>query len=130
MSDEIGGYRKVSALTLASMGTDHVVRGGPGPLFGAGWAAACEHWSKKLLAESSPCEAEERELTLADLERQLKQAEFEKQAYTDALRYRWLRGMIFDDRIIVASDRMLHGDKLDAAIDAAMSAPTDTEESK
>ena len=75
-------------------------------------------------------EAEQREPTLADLERQLKQAEFEKQAYTDALRYRWLRGMIFDDRIIVASDRMLHGDKLDAAIDAAMSAQSDTGESK
>ena len=38
----------------------------------------------------------------------------------DAERYRWLRGMIYDDRIIVAADRMLHGEALDAAVDAAM----------
>lgn len=41
----------VSRALLLSMGTDHVVRGGPGPLFDAGWAAACETWSKKLLNE-------------------------------------------------------------------------------
>lgn len=40
----------------------------------------------------------------------------------DAARYRWLRQMIYDDRIIVAADRMLHGDALDAAIDAARAA--------
>jgi hypothetical protein len=38
----------------------------------------------------------------------------------DAARYRWLRGMIYDDRIIVAPDSMLCGPALDAAIDAAM----------
>lgn len=38
----------------------------------------------------------------------------------DAERYRWLRGMIYDDQIIVAADRMLHGEALDAAVDAAM----------
>ena len=38
----------------------------------------------------------------------------------DAERYRWLRQMVFDDRIIIAPDRMLYGDELDAAIDAAM----------
>lgn len=38
----------------------------------------------------------------------------------DAERYRWLWSMIFDDSIIVARDRMLHGDELDTAIDAAM----------
>lgn len=38
----------------------------------------------------------------------------------DAERYRWLRGMIYDDRVIVEADRMLHGEALDAAIDAAM----------
>ena len=38
----------------------------------------------------------------------------------DADRYRWLRDMIYDDRIIVAADRMLHGEALDAAVDAAM----------
>ena len=37
----------------------------------------------------------------------------------DADRYRWLRQMIYDERIIIGSDRMLHGEKLDAAIDAA-----------
>ena len=38
----------------------------------------------------------------------------------DAERYRWLRGMIYDDRIIVSADTMLYGEALDAAIDAAM----------
>ena len=41
----------------------------------------------------------------------------------DAMRYRWLRQMIYDDRIIVAPDRMLHGPELDAAIDAMQAAP-------
>ena len=36
-----------------------------------------------------------------------------------AARYDWLRSMIYDDRIIVSPDRMLSGDALDAAIDAA-----------
>ena len=31
----------------------------------------------------------------------------------DADRYRWLRDMIYDDRIIVAADRMLNGEALD-----------------
>jgi predicted RNase H-like nuclease (RuvC/YqgF family) len=39
----------------------------------------------------------------------------------DAERYRWLRGMIYDDRIMVENDRMLHGKELDKAIDKAMS---------
>ena len=43
-------------------------------------------------------------------------------ARQDVERYRWLRQMIFDDSIIVAPDRMLHGDALDAAIDAAIRA--------
>lgn len=38
----------------------------------------------------------------------------------DAERYRWLRQMIYDDRIIVDPDRMLSGVALDAAIDTAM----------
>ena len=38
----------------------------------------------------------------------------------DADRYRWLRDMIYDDRIIVAADRMLHGEALDVAVDAAL----------
>lgn len=38
----------------------------------------------------------------------------------DAERYRWLRQMVYDETIMVAPDRMLHGDELDAAIDAAM----------
>lgn len=37
----------------------------------------------------------------------------------DVLRYRWIRQMIFDDRIIVEPDRMLHGEALDKAIDHA-----------
>lgn len=37
----------------------------------------------------------------------------------DAERYRWLRQMIYDDRIIVAADQMLAGDSLDLAIDTA-----------
>lgn len=36
-----------------------------------------------------------------------------------AARYNWLRSMVYDDRIIVSPDRMLSGDALDAAIDAA-----------
>ena len=46
-------------LLILSMGTDHVIRGGPGPLFAAGWAEACEHWSRKLIGamdESQPPE--------------------------------------------------------------------------
>lgn len=42
----------------------------------------------------------------------------------DAQRYRWLRRMIFDDRIIKGggdgSATMLYGEKLDAAIDALL----------
>lgn len=38
----------------------------------------------------------------------------------DADRYRWLRDMIYDDRIIVAADRMLNGEALDVAVDAAL----------
>ena len=38
----------------------------------------------------------------------------------DAYRYRWLRDMIYDDRIIVAADRMLNGEALDVAVDAAL----------
>jgi hypothetical protein len=41
----------------------------------------------------------------------------------DAERYRWLRQMIFDDRIIVSAARMLHGDLLDEAVDAAREEP-------
>lgn len=36
---------------ITSMGTDHIVRGSPGPLYNAGWAGACQYWSAKLLAE-------------------------------------------------------------------------------
>jgi len=46
-------------------------------------------------------------------------------AREDAERYRWLRQMIYDERIITAQDNqaaMLCGDKLDAAIDAAREA--------
>ena len=41
----------------------------------------------------------------------------------DAARYRWLRAMIYDDRIIVAPDRMLNGYALDEAIDDALENP-------
>ena len=46
------GAIPVSRALLLSMATDHVVRGGPGPLYNVGWAAACEHWSKKLLTNT------------------------------------------------------------------------------
>jgi len=42
-----------------------------------------------------------------------------ERAEANAARYEWLRQMIFDDRIIVQPDRMLHGAELDAAIDNA-----------
>ena len=42
----------------------------------------------------------------------------------DAKRYRWLRDMIYDDRIIVAADRMLNGEALDVAVDAALQEQT------
>lgn len=48
----------------------------------------------------------------------------------DARRYRWLRNMIYDDRIIVAADRMLHGEALDAAIDAAGLAVVEKEDGR
>lgn len=38
----------------------------------------------------------------------------------DAERYRWLRGMLYDDQIIAATGRVLHSETLDASIDAAM----------
>ncbi len=38
-----------------------------------------------------------------------------------AARYDFLRSMVYDDRIIVSPDRMLSGDALDTAIDAARS---------
>ena len=38
----------------------------------------------------------------------------------DAKRYRWLRDMIYDDRVIVSADRMLNGEALDVAVDAAL----------
>ena len=63
---------------------------------------------------------------LDELERQLAEAERRfALAQQDVERYRWLRQMIFDDSIIVAPDRMLHGDALDAAIDAAIRALPD-----
>lgn len=34
---------------IEKMAVDYVVSGGPGPLYGAGWAAACEYWGKRLL---------------------------------------------------------------------------------
>lgn len=46
-------------------------------------------------------------------------------AREDAERYRWLRQMIYDERIITAPDNqaaMLYGDKLDAAVDSAREA--------
>lgn len=30
------------------MKVDHVVSGSPGPLYGAGWAAACKFWADEL----------------------------------------------------------------------------------
>lgn len=30
------------------MAADHVISGSPGPLFNAGWAAACQSWAKRL----------------------------------------------------------------------------------
>lgn len=35
---------------IERMAEDHVLSGGPGPLFNAGWQAACNYWAKRLRA--------------------------------------------------------------------------------
>jgi hypothetical protein len=60
------------------------------------------------------------EVLMTRMQRGLADAQVENAALReDAERYRWLRQMVFDDRIIPSPDRMLHGEELDSAIDAA-----------
>ena len=45
------GWVRMPVSLLSKMADDHIISGGPGPLYAAGWAAACQHWAMKLLAE-------------------------------------------------------------------------------
>lgn len=39
----------ISLLNLQKMKADRITGGSPGPLYGAGWAAACQHWADVFL---------------------------------------------------------------------------------
>lgn len=39
---------------IENMLNDHIVSGSPGPLYGAGYAAACKFWAERMLLLASP----------------------------------------------------------------------------
>ncbi len=47
VNPKANSYRALES-ALKDMAEDHVISGGPGPLYGAGWAQACKTWSEKL----------------------------------------------------------------------------------